>query len=243
VFRRRALPWWLKVSILLVLGVPLIVPLIALRQSTPAQDLTQVLILTAYASLIWLVIALASGLENLFAYLSVAFFFAVSTMLGTVVLSKLPGLFPGLGTGSQRLDIQLFTMLLITISGVPLTLFGVQWFSASRLVERLQSSGRGAFRLKVAAVLRVFQHLAEIFPQLVIVWREENPELWLPRHRTDWTLTPWTLPGFADWLYRAFYLWATCMLMHFLRIVPVIDIELGRLEETIMRSAPNATPQ
>jgi hypothetical protein len=231
-FRRRALPWWLKLTILTALGLPLIMPLIELRQSAPTQDLNQVVVLTAYASLVWLVIAMVSGLESLFAYLSVAMFFAVSTMLGTVALSRLAGLFPGLGTGSQRLDIQLYTMLLITISGVPLTLFGVQWFSASRLVERLRSSGRGTFRLRVVVVLRVFQHLAEIFPQLVIVWREENPELWLPRHRTDWTLTPWNLPRFADWLYRAFMLWATCMLMHFLRIVPVIDIELGRLEET-----------
>lgn len=227
---RKRLPAWIKIFGLAVLSLPLFTPILGTGMGSRLEILGAILALGAYATFVWIVIASVSGLEALVASLSVAFVFGVTTILISGAVSKLAALFPGVGV-PRASDFQLLRTFMITIISVPLALFSVQCFSAASILERLHGGRRSALDLRLAVALRVFQHLAEVFPQLVMAWREEHPSLWLPRHRVDWSAQPVVLTQLWGWFFRSAMLWSQCLLMHCMRIVPVIEVEIGRLED------------
>ncbi|HWT11685.1 MAG TPA: hypothetical protein VN231_02940 [Allosphingosinicella sp.] len=84
--------------------------------------------------------------------------------------------------------------------------------------------------LRIAVCLRVFQHLAEIFPPLLTVWREEHPLAILPRNRSDWQVEGpiSAVAKLGNWVWNALWTWAKCLLVFAFRIVPAVDDEVRR---------------
>ncbi len=80
---------------------------------------------------------------------------------------------------------------------------------------------------------QLFQHLTEIFPALLLVWKEENPSLILPRHIDDWRSQNFLrkIVSLVDWGGSAAMAWARCLLVFSLRIVPVVNMETARLAQ------------
>lgn len=221
---------WLKAAGLALVASPLFTPMIVPHGRDAGDALRVMLELGAYSALVWAMIAAFSGLDTLAEYLSVGFFFGVTTAILTGLVAALTKLLPSLGLGAPT-DLQILRTFLTTAVGVPLALFAVQCFPVGKILQRLHSGRRSSYDSRVAVVLRVFQHLAEVFPRLAFAWREECPQLWLPRHRLDWTANPLALAQFWDWMLRAAMLWSRALLMHCMRIVPVVTAEVGRYDQ------------
>lgn len=225
-------PWWLRIPILIIIGLPLVNQKLV-TDLLPPRPLDRVAMLTLYAIIIWTFVVIVAGLQRLVGYLSAAF----SMVIATVVVGGAVRAAVGLGGNSliEKLSIteHLIDVFFMTVTSVPYLCFSVQSFSASSLVEgSFQSRSRwSTLKVHVAVALRVFQRLIEVIPNLLIVWREEFPEIVLPRSRSDWRQANWWMwpVKLVDWMAIAFFAWACCLLITGLRIVPSIDDEAKRL--------------
>jgi hypothetical protein len=95
------------------------------------------------------------------------------------------------------------------VTVLPYALLVVNCFSVSGAIRRVTEFGlRTQILMKHTLIgLRVLQHVAEVLPPIVLVWREENPQLIIPRFRDD-------LGGIFDraakcsaWFCSAIWLW------------------------------------
>ena len=72
-----------------------------------------------------------------------------------------------------------------------------------------------------AIVLRMIQHVFELFTRLLLAWREENPDLIVPRSREDLRATLFGYGQLLPWVGRAVWTWCEALLAHSLLFVPV----------------------
>ena len=102
----QAMPWWLKLALLLMLGLPGFTGwpngwFVQKLQSTDlfTPEIAHVVVWIAYACIVWLVVLVCAGKHKLLNYLGAAFVLALTVaMLGAI----LRGLFPLLAGGLSR---------------------------------------------------------------------------------------------------------------------------------------------
>lgn len=232
----RALPWYLRVMLFAVIGMPLIQANV-LTQWFPDDPLIKIELFTAYGACLWLFIGLCVGIDKFLGLISTGFVLAVGTVImGAAVRAGL-----GLAGDTEELRIAMsmhfFNILMMLVLSIPLFGFAAHCFSASNLLESAsRRAGIGSsWQVSVAVLLRVSQHFTDLFPVLLTVWSEEHPSRILPRCRDDWKSASWPTKPFKmiDWLATALWAWARCLLVFGLKVVPSIQNETTRY----MRSA------
>jgi len=113
--------------------------------------------------------------------------------------------------------------LILIMVGVPFFLFALNSFPATGALRRsARPTGerqREAWLL-VAIFLRVFQHVFEMAGKMLTAWREENPQLVMPRYREDWKkgIAP---RGYFGWFTRSIWAWSVSLLQQSLVFVPI----------------------
>jgi hypothetical protein len=228
------LPWWLRLALFAVLAAPL-VNMHLVTQWASDSPIARVAAMMAYAVAIWLIIIVLAGLEKFVAYTSPAAIMLVATVVVGPAVNNLLGYGGDTRAESDMLSEHNVRVALMLLTSLPFAFLVIQSFSASRLLEHLSKrAGTSSYRQMTFAVwLRVFQHLTETFPALLIVWKEENPSLLLPRHKDDWRTQNFLKKAVSlgDWVISAALSWAKCLLMFSLRIVPAVNIETARLAQ------------
>lgn len=236
-------PWWLKMAVLILIGYPLFsnrpAAILAawLDQILPATPGT-LLAWPLLTFFIWACCLPALGSAKLLDYLSAAYAMAITTALsGAILRGLLPAIFPAdIATDHLRLIRVYFNVLAV----FPYSLTFLNAFSTGELIARLTRT-RGRFKsagLHLALALRVCQHVGEVVPRLLLVWREENPDLLLPRFRDDWQgagfLLRWPL-----WIARSIAQWIfACIILTF-EPIPVMVNEIEQIDESGDSDAPD----
>ena len=230
-FFSRISPWWLRLSVLFLFGMPIFTgwPLnvvaayfIPFTSAIADEPATQALIAldsawTLYAGLIWTVIYLNVGKHSFKEYAWVAFILALTTAGGGLVARKI---FPFLDgqSNSWLVYFKMLRLFIIIISTVPFILMSINLFSSKNLLMMAQSRAEKSkaspeFYLHLCLALRMLQHVGEVGVRLLDVWREEHPSLLLPRHRRDWNIKWYSFANFLPWAIDAISAWAFACLM------------------------------
>ncbi len=228
-------PWWLRLLLLLSVGLPLFTwwPAtklqLGLESFLPAGQASFLVfpIITFY---IWLVCLPSLGLRQMLDYLAAAFGIALTTVIsGAVLRLCLPFIFNESHLDGQLRLLKLYFNILAVF---PYSLTLLNSFSVSALMSRL-AKAEGKFReagLHLALALRICQHVGEVIPKLLLVWREENPELLLPRFRDDWQGTA-ILVKWPAWIVRSLAQWIfACIILTF-EPIPVMVNEIEQIDE------------
>jgi hypothetical protein len=199
-----------------------------LRADHLAHDL---LAWAVYALIMWIFIALFAGLKRLLAWLCAAFILAFTLVASGVLMSESTWQFllqniPGLGGTPSEPDMgrQLeLLMRLFTVSiSVPYAIFFMSSFSAAGLFKAaMRRSGPKRMNVLVclAILLRMFQHVHELIEAMLLAWREENPNMVVPRHRTD------SFVELLRWYKWSLYSWCCALLARTFMFVPVVASE------------------
>jgi hypothetical protein len=222
-------PWWLRLLLLLFIGVPAIVNLPAYFYSADDPPIELIAFWAGYACFIWLFVALNVGIRALLNMLSGAFILAITTaMLGAAARKAFPWL--GEGIGHIDVNLKMATLFLMMISVIPYGLFFVSSFSALGVIDTLSGSGTkiSSIRMHVALGLRVLQHVGEVYIRLIAVWSEEHPNILLPRHRRDWNGQWYAKTNIVPWCYDSMKSWMFACMMHTFEPIPVLVNEIYR---------------
>jgi hypothetical protein len=112
---------------------------------------------------------------------------------------------------------------LMIITVVPFAIFVIQSFSVTSGIERAaQWAGRRArYTAHVLMVLRVLQHVAEILPPMITVWKEEHPDVFKPRFRQDVRGAVGRIGDIITWIFTSVFLWTRTTLVFALEPVPM----------------------
>lgn len=237
---KRALPWWLKLVLLLTLGLPgftgwpngwFVQKLQATRMFTP--EIAHVVIWMVFACIVWSVVLVVAGRHKLLNYLGAAFVLGLTVaMLGAV----LRGLFPFLAGGLSR-DAVSFKMISIFINitiFLPYSLLFINSFSAKKLIDRVADL-EGRYRtmgLHLALAFRVFQHTGEVVFNLFQIWTEEYPQKILPRRDSTQTFH-WYAPGnLLIWVWGCIHAWIFACIIHTFEPIPAMVAEVERIDRT-----------
>jgi len=222
-------PWWLRLLLLLVVGVPAILNLPSHFFSAGDPPIELIAFWAGYACFIWLFIALNVGIKALFNMLSGAFVLAITTaMLGAGVRKLFPYLSGGIG--HEDINVKMATLFLVMVSVIPFGLLFVTSFSAQGIIDRLSISNSKTKNIGIhlALGLRVMQHVGEVFLKLLVVWFEEHPSILLPRHRRDWNGQWYAKANFIPWFYESMKSWTYACMMHTFEPIPVLVNEIKR---------------
>jgi hypothetical protein len=223
-------PAWLRLALLVAIGLAPMSGWSNFRIAWLPDPLSFVVAWAAYSVFIWLLTLLNVGFDRMLAFLSAPFVLALTTCLLGASMRKL---FPFLAGGAtqEEMSLRMVTLFFSMISLIPYALLVVNSFSAAGLARRVSQLGGARRRLGVhgALALRVLQHVGEVFSELLIAWREENPARLLPRHRSDWHRSRCTSLYYLDWFRSAVADWTLACLVHSLEPLPLFAHEIGRL--------------
>lgn len=235
-------PWWLRCLVLLLPALPLVgvsgLPS-TLRSEYVFSDILQ---WALYALFVWGFVALVVGLERSVVWL------AIGTLLALIILfwgsafrhldiwKALAKLLQGVAPTSQSVIADQANLVLLSlrlIATVPLCLLILHSFPASDLLRAASRPRRASrfneARVALAIFLRVFQHVFEVAGGMLFAWREENPGVVRPRHRSDWTGVIASGRGLAPWMMASVYAWSISLLQQGLLIVPVAVKDWDRI--------------
>ena len=232
------MPWWLKLVLLLVLGLPgftgwpnswFVQKLQAANMFT--LEIAHVVVWAAYACLVWLVVLACAGKHKLLNYLGAAFVLALTVaMLGAV----LRGLFPFLAGGLSREAVS-FKMIRIFINitiFLPYSVLFINSFSAKKLIDRVADL-EGRYRtmgLHLALAFRVFQHTGEVVFNLFQIWTEEFPDKILPRGDST-QMFRWYAPGnLLVWGWGCVHAWIFACIIHTFEPIPAMVADVERID-------------
>lgn len=227
-------PWWVRLSLLLVLGEPMLTGgslHVRLHVDHAFLDLGY---WTAYAVFIWLFVFLCVGGSRLLAWLAAASVFGLALVMGGATLTKigvwefLQGLLGAVGTVTEfdrvQRELDLLFRLLMILTSLPFFLLALQSFSASAIFAaavRRGASGGNKVLIGLAVFLRLFQHVFELFERFLLAWREENPRMLSPRHAAD-SSSAFRSLRILEWWKTSLWVWCIALLQHSLLFVPVV---------------------
>lgn len=225
----KHLHWGLRLLLLAVIALPLVnMGLVTQFASDPLERISAV---TIYAVLLWLFIAANVGLDKFFSYVSTATVMVVATVVVGAAVRQLLGLAGSSTSEMLAINERMINVLFMLMLSLPYAFFVVQSFSVSTLLERVQSRSKGStIGIYIAVWMRVFQHIAEMFPPLFSAWKEEHPSQFLPRNRGDWPQQGVLrrLVNVVDWVWNALWVWAKVLFVFSLKAVPAINSEALR---------------
>lgn len=232
------MPWWLKLVLLLMLGLPGISGwpntwFVQQLQTTGlfTMELSHVIVWVVYAGCVWLVVLLSVGPHKLLAYLGAAFALALTVaMLGAI----LRGVFPLLAAGLSReaTSFKLIRIFINIIVFLPYSVLFINSFSAKKLIDRVAHLD-GRYRtvgLHLALAFRVFQHTGEVVFNLFQIWIEEHPEKIIPRNRGGPGVR-WYTPGkLLVWIWGCIHAWIFACIIHTFEPIPAMVAEVERID-------------
>ena len=229
-------PWWLKLLLLMVVGIPIF-------SSRPAFFLAEqfenflpsgagiIVAVPVCTFIIWLACLPSLGFGKLLDYLAAAFVIALTTVItGAVLRQMFPFVF---GVRDYDGSLRLLRLYFNILAVFPYSLTFINSFSVSGMINRF-SRIHGRFRLPglhLALTVRVFQHVGEVISRLVTIWYEENPAILLPRHRDDWKQGPLWIYKWFSWAVFCIYRWIfACIILTF-EPIPVMVNEMEQIYE------------
>jgi len=219
-------PWWFRLFLLIIIGVPPFTRWPISRLEDPSSPIINIAIWLGYACFIWLFIFLSTGIDQFLKFVAPAFVIAFTTAFsGAIIVKLFPFLSGGKGSPYKDLSYDMTILLVIIMSVVPYALLVVNSFSFYGIISKVSSKAgkrKGSFLLHLALMGRVLQHVGEVFSNLFLVWVEENPKILSPRFKKDWRyLYPHKkLISFIYWLYISLKAWCMALLMHTFEILP-----------------------
>ena len=226
-------PWWLRFTLLFTLGCPMIFGFNQTIFLNGDDSLNKLLLWSLYFLFIWLFIALSVGIDGLFNWLGISVILGLTVAMTGAIFQKLGiwaiimNLIPWVDPKSFRApnDVDMVIKLLMIMGTLPYFLLFLGCFPAGDLLRRTADLQRSKFRktrVVIALFLRVFQHVFEISSKMIIAWREENPDVIIPRFKSDWHRgSLYVVTGFVGWIRSAIWAWALGLLVHSLLFVPV----------------------
>lgn len=225
-------PVWLRVLILIIIGLPSITGWPLSLFATTSDTLRNMLIWLAYGCFIWLFILLNTGLKQLMSFLSFAFLLAIITCFSGALFRQMVALFNNVSKEeSAYVSNKMLSLFICMISVIPYSLFFINCFSISSFVSRLDfSSGKNhKIKIHLALALRVFQHVGEVTTNLLDVWREENPRMISPRFREELKESKWSYLSWFNWFLNAAITWCFAMMMHTFEAIPYLSEEMKNI--------------
>ena len=186
---KKAMPWWLKLLLLLTLGLPGFSGwpagvFVRYLQETGlfTPEIAYVCVWGSYACCVWGVVLLNAGITKVLTYLGAAFTLALTV---AILGALMRGLFPvlALGLSKEATSFKLIRIFINIIVFLPYSILFMNSFSAKHLIDNVARLG-GRYRtvgLHLALAFRVFQHTGEVVFNLFEIWTEEYPEkIWAP---------------------------------------------------------------
>jgi len=228
-------PWWLKLLILLFIGLPPITGYPLTIFATPQNSLHNIWIWLGYGCFIWIFILLNVGSRQLLKYLSFAFTLALITSILGALVRKIPALFIEQSAADvEYISFKMLLLFIIMISVIPYTLFFINCFSVSSFVSNLSFDlgKRYKFKIHLALALRVFQHVGDVLTNLLYVWKEENPLMIKPRFREEWQESKLSQLGWFNWLLNSAITWCFALLLHTFEAIPYLSEEMRTIVGT-----------
>ncbi|MFP5207310.1 MAG: hypothetical protein ACLGSH_18300 [Acidobacteriota bacterium] len=233
-------PWWLRLLILLLIGHPLVTSPVLHSQLHKAHFYKDLGLWTAYTVFLWLIIGLCVGLKTLVDWVTVASMSALTVLLTGAIFRKL-GLWIWLQSfypsthatdPTQNLMDLIFRFIMISASA-PFALLLINSFPAAdlmRWVSKRSASSATMAALICAIFLRMLQHVGEVVTRCMLAWREENPQVVLPRFSADWAGSIFLRIGFFEWIKIAVVAWCGTIAMHTLAAVPTVVADFRRVQ-------------
>lgn|GEM_PF-5576404 len=227
---RSIQPWWIRVLVLALIGVPLFYygPIEFIGGAPGTFPFFAVWIL--FGAVVYFMIVVSFGLDQLINWVSIASVIAVLTLIATAVVFEVrsgvfgPARLPD-GSAYDRIalskDIVRKTLVLLT--SLPYLLAFVNAFSAAGVIAWLGTRSTRVTQVAghIVIALRVLQHISEVLPELVPVWREENPRLLSPRHRDETNrFVIMRLLKLLEWLFEGTFRWAVALLVYAIEPLP-----------------------
>jgi hypothetical protein len=223
--------WWLRFILLLMLGLPLLtgwpinllatqlLPFLA-RVDTNFDEVQLIAFICSwalYSAFIWIVVLLNVGTFKFLEYMSIAVVVAITTaLLGALVRKVLPMLDGSKGPGV--IDTRMVWVYLMIMTSVPFSLMAINMFSSKKILDAARSrmAKKGTtptLYLHLCLALRMLQHVGEVVVRLFDVWREEHPEILIPRNRREWKGKWYSSANFFPWAVDAVSSWAFALMM------------------------------
>lgn len=234
-------PWPIRLIVLGIIGIPAFTgwPIDETVNSGIAQIVAEIigdnyipfikiLAWLSYAVFIWLFIWLLGGSQMLLDFLLAASVLAITIALTKATLGKLPILSGGKDWETINLDSVLLLIKILTM--IPYALLFVRSFSAASLLVSMskKATKKNKKADHLAVFLRSFQYSIERFVVLLNVWKEENPNMLIPRARGDLHAPIWKKSLWFDWFGRSLWAWCVACLVNTLKAVPVFVDEAKR---------------
>lgn len=112
---------------------------------------------------------------------------------------------------------------LMIVTVIPFAIFVIQSFSVASGIERAArwAGRRGRYAGHALMALRVLQHVAEILGPMILIWREEHPDLIKPRLREDVRGFVHNARDIITWIIGAIVIWTKATLVFALEPVPM----------------------
>lgn len=229
----RIRPAWLRLIVLTLIALPQVIGWPLTTLFTIDNSPRAAFIWFLYAGFLSLVIAVSIGAPRWLQLFSIASVLAVVTCMSGAAIRCISQVLMGNASGDslELVGVRYLSLGATILSVVPYALFVVGCFSASHLMIAASRHGQRirAVAKHVTLLLRLVQHVVEVLITLLIVWREQNPELFSPRHRKDIKGSLFTrLRAWVMWLYEAVLEWCIALLMHTLEPTPIFCAEIER---------------
>lgn len=237
---KQIMPWWLKLVLLLILGLPgftgwpngwAVQELQATKWFT--LEIAHVVVWVAYAGLVWLVVLICAGQHKLLNYLGAAFVLALTVaILGAILRSLIPPLAGGLS--KEAVSFKMIRIFINITIFLPYSVLFINSFSAKKLIDRVAEL-EGRYRtmgLHLALAFRVFQHTGEVVFNLFQIWTEEYPEKILPRQDST-QMFRWYAPrNLLTWVWDCVHAWIFACIIHTFEPIPAMVAEVERIDRT-----------
>jgi hypothetical protein len=222
-------PWWLRLIILVIIGLPPITGWPINEFTAPTGTLNNLVIWGLYSCFIWLFIWINMGGKDLLKFLSLAFFLAIMTAFFGAMFRYIHIALSGeIASNVEKISYKMMNIFVIMIAVIPYALLFISSFSATGLVSRISFKKSKFFilRLHIATALRVIQHVGEVTTKLLDVWQEENPKYIFPRHRNEMELSNLKIINWFVWFYYAVLTWCFALITHSFEVIPYITEEM-----------------
>jgi len=191
--------------------------------------LLSVLAFVAYSIVVYAIVVWTFGIKGLTQMLALAVVLGLTVVISMAAISKAPILGDWLQGSKTLAQVdakaveQFFAMLVV----IPLGLLIIHSFPPAELICRLRSpTGTiSEHAIRVAIVLRIYSMVADAISSFYAAWSEENPKVFLPRHRKDIGGTDklWKLPM---WFFGAAATWGIALVTYCIEQIPQLVTQL-----------------
>lgn len=233
-------PWWLRLSLLLVVAFPIItgypISLLASKislTSVYSQKLSMLASWLLYAVIVWLVVLFNAGLKKGRSYLFASFVLAAITGgIGFLIRKIIPGV--AVEQSSIGIILKMAKIMLTITIVVPYSIMFIHCFSAKGAIESV-STWKGLLRvpgLHFALSMRIFQHAGEVVFNLTDIWLEEFPNMWKPDYSDTKIGTIKKISLFPVWIIQSLNAWIFACIVHTFEPIPIMVAEVEMVSKT-----------